>query len=79
MIRNLTKHSPDSTFRTPAWRCLENRGRHTRQDGEQEAVVGGAEREAYVAERLDHLGIVAGVCREIGLAPTALAWYVVST
>ena len=22
----------------------------------------------YVAERLDHLGIVAGVCREIGLA-----------
>jgi transposase len=24
--------------------------------------------EAYVAERLDHLGIVAGVCREIGLA-----------
>jgi transposase len=26
------------------------------------------EQEAYVAERLDHLGIVAGVCREIGLA-----------
>ena len=24
--------------------------------------------EGYVAERLDHLGIVAGVCREIGLA-----------
>ena len=24
--------------------------------------------DAYVAERLDHLGIVAGVCREIGLA-----------
>jgi hypothetical protein len=23
---------------------------------------------AYVSERLDHLGIVAGVCREIGLA-----------
>ncbi len=22
----------------------------------------------YVAERLDHLGIVAGVCREIGVA-----------
>jgi transposase len=31
--------------------------------------VGGApEQDAYVAERLDHLGIVAGVCREIGLA-----------
>jgi len=31
--------------------------------------VGGApEPDAYVAERLDHLGIVAGVCREIGLA-----------
>lgn len=28
----------------------------------------GARQEAYVAERLDHLGIVAGVCREIGLA-----------
>jgi transposase len=28
----------------------------------------GAGQEAYVAERLDHLGIVAGVCREIGLA-----------
>jgi hypothetical protein len=25
-------------------------------------------KEAYVAERLDHLGIVAGVCRELGLA-----------
>ena len=24
--------------------------------------------ESYVNERLDHLGIVAGVCREIGLA-----------
>lgn len=24
--------------------------------------------EAYVNERLDHLGIVAGVCQEIGLA-----------
>jgi transposase len=24
--------------------------------------------DGYVAERLDHLGIVAGVCREIGLA-----------
>jgi transposase len=30
--------------------------------------VGGAGPEAYAAERLDHLGIVAGVCREIGLA-----------
>jgi hypothetical protein len=31
--------------------------------------VGGAPgSDAYVAERLDHLGIVAGVCREIGLA-----------
>jgi transposase len=31
--------------------------------------VGGAPgAEGYVAERLDHLGIVAGVCREIGLA-----------
>ena len=29
-------------------------------------VRGGSD--AYVAERLDHLGIVAGVCREIGLA-----------
>lgn len=28
----------------------------------------GGESDAYVAERLDHLGIVAGVCREIGLA-----------
>lgn len=28
----------------------------------------GVGKEAYVAERLDHLGIVAGVCREIGLA-----------
>jgi transposase len=27
-----------------------------------------AGKDAYVAERLDHLGIVAGVCREIGLA-----------
>ena len=26
------------------------------------------EQDAYVTERLDHLGIVAGVCREIGLA-----------
>ena len=26
------------------------------------------EAEAYVNERLDHLGIVAGVCQEIGLA-----------
>jgi len=26
------------------------------------------DQDAYVAERLDHLGIVAGVCREIGLA-----------
>lgn len=24
--------------------------------------------EAYINERLDHLGIVAGVCQEIGLA-----------
>jgi len=31
--------------------------------------VGGAPaQDVYVAERLDHLGIVAGVCREIGLA-----------
>jgi len=31
--------------------------------------VGGAPaHDGYVAERLDHLGIVAGVCREIGLA-----------
>jgi transposase len=30
--------------------------------------VDGMRQEAYVAERLDHLGIVAGVCREIGLA-----------
>ena len=30
--------------------------------------MGGAGQDAYVAERLDHLGIVAGVCREIGLA-----------
>ena len=29
---------------------------------------GAAAQEGYVAERLDHLGIVAGVCREIGLA-----------
>lgn len=29
---------------------------------------GTARVDAYVAERLDHLGIVAGVCREIGLA-----------
>ena len=28
----------------------------------------GRAQDAYVAERLDHLGIVAGVCREIGLA-----------
>jgi transposase len=28
----------------------------------------GAGKDAYVTERLDHLGIVAGVCREIGLA-----------
>jgi transposase len=28
----------------------------------------GARQAAYVTERLDHLGIVAGVCREIGLA-----------
>jgi transposase len=28
----------------------------------------GGRSDAYVAERLDHLGIVAGVCREIGLA-----------
>ncbi len=32
----------------------------------------GAGKEVYVAERLDHLGIVAGVCREIGL----VAWLV---
>ena len=25
--------------------------------------------ESYLNERLDHLGIVAGVCQEIGLAP----------
>jgi transposase len=31
-------------------------------------VEDGAGKDAYVAERLDHLGIVAGVCREIGLA-----------
>jgi Domain of unknown function (DUF4277) len=31
-------------------------------------VEEGVGKEAYVAERLDHLGIVAGVCREIGLA-----------
>jgi transposase len=31
-------------------------------------VAEGIGQEAYVAERLDHLGIVAGVCREIGLA-----------
>jgi transposase len=31
-------------------------------------VGGTPESAAYVAERLDHLGIVAGVCREIGLA-----------
>jgi transposase len=30
--------------------------------------VAGPAQDAYVAERLDHLGIVAGVCREIGLA-----------
>jgi transposase len=37
--------------------------------GEARVEVGGAPgSEAYVAERLDHLGIVAGVCREIGLA-----------
>jgi transposase len=30
--------------------------------------VGRPGQDAYVAERLDHLGIVAGVCREIGLA-----------
>src|SRR5579863_606001 len=36
---------------------------------EQEvAVAEGIGQDAYVAERLDHLGIVAGVCREIGLA-----------
>src|SRR5215510_8842323 len=35
---------------------------------EEGAVDEGAGQEAYVAERLDHLGIVAGVCREIGLA-----------
>jgi Domain of unknown function (DUF4277) len=36
---------------------------------EQEvAVEEGVGKEADVAERLDHLGIVAGVCREIGLA-----------
>ena len=29
---------------------------------------GGAGSAGYVAERFDHLGIVAGVCREIGLA-----------
>jgi hypothetical protein len=28
----------------------------------------GGRSDAYVAERLDHLGIVAGICREIGLA-----------
>src|SRR5262249_22644042 len=28
---------------------------------------GAPEQDEYVAERLDHLGIVAGVCREIGL------------
>src|SRR5258707_3561467 len=48
---------------------MENTGRRTSQHKEQEAGVGGApEQDAYVAERLDHLGIVAGVCREIGLA-----------
>jgi transposase len=31
-------------------------------------VEKGVGKEAYAAERLDHLGIVAGVCREIGLA-----------
>ncbi len=30
--------------------------------------MGESGQEAYTAERLDHLGIVAGVCREIGLA-----------
>jgi transposase len=30
--------------------------------------VAGPAQDAYAAERLDHLGIVAGVCREIGLA-----------
>ena len=30
--------------------------------------MGGLGQETYQAERLDHLGIVAGVCREIGLA-----------
>jgi Domain of unknown function (DUF4277) len=31
------------------------------------AGVGGPGQETYTTERLDHLGIVAGVCREIGL------------
>ena len=30
--------------------------------------MGGSGQDAYVAERLDHLRIVASVCREIGLA-----------
>jgi hypothetical protein len=31
-------------------------------------MSGGLSSASYVPERLDHLGIVAGVCREIGLA-----------
>src|SRR5262245_43732350 len=44
-------------------------GGDTCRAGEEEvAAEDRVGKEAYVAERLDHLGIVAGVCREIGLA-----------
>jgi hypothetical protein len=47
---------------------LENRRRHASQYGELGAGVGVLGQETFQAERLNHLGIVAGVCREIGLA-----------
>jgi hypothetical protein len=58
----------EPTFSTAACPFLENKG-EVRRGGEARIEVGGVPgSDAYVAERLDHLGIVAGVCREIGLA-----------
>jgi len=43
-------------------------GRRAKEEIGVDGTPAQAARDTYVTERLDHLGIVAGVCREIGLA-----------
>src|SRR5215468_10195780 len=43
-------------------------GKRRSRRAKEQRMTGAMSNPSYIPERLDHLGIVAGVCREIGLA-----------